>query len=103
MFSKVLMFDHSPVEMMVKVLHYMNHYILSDNYCHSALQDNCGPQTAPATFSVLNGIGFDAIFTCRLPLPLGFCLSSHFRILIMIYSIEHIIYLFVLEWSNERT
>ena len=109
MFSKVLRFDHTPVEMMLKVLHYMNHYnILSDNYqrilsFHSALQGNCGPQTAPAMFSIRNRIGFDAIFTRRLSLPLGFCLSSHFRLLIMIYSIEHIIYIFVLEWSNERT
>ena len=103
MFSKVLRFDHTPVEMMLKVLHYMNHYILSDNYFHSALQGYCGPQTAPPMFSTLNEIGFDAIFTRRLSLPLGFCLSSHFRILIMIYSIEHIIYIFVLEWSNERT
>ena len=54
MFSEVLMFDHTPVEMMLKVLHYMNHYILSDHYYHSALQDNCGPQTAPAMFSILN-------------------------------------------------
>ena len=108
MFSMVLRFDHTPVEMMVKVLHYMNHYILSDNYqriqsSHGALQGDCGPQTAPAMFSIRNQIGFDAVFTCRLSLPLGFCLSSHFRILIMIYSIEHIIYIFVLEWSNERT